>query len=156
MSRRLRPAVLVAAAVALAACSSISTVRVQPENVEVGPGLRPVAAIQANATSAYVLFIPLPGGVSLDRVVNRMLIVAAKTMGADKIVGLTFDVTPDTGIWTIRKIIGWRSARAAGIAVQVVTPAADDHADDGPEPASVTPAPVGPPDAAPAGPGGTR
>ena len=42
------------------------------------------------------------GGVSLDRVVNRMLIVAAKTMGADKIVGLEFDVTPDGGVWSLR------------------------------------------------------
>jgi hypothetical protein len=145
-------ALVVAAALgalgALGACSSLSTVRLQPENVEVGPGLRPVAAIQANATSAYLLFIPLPGGVSLDRVVNRMLIVAAKTMGADKVVNLSFDVTPDTGIWTIRKIIGWRSARASGIAVQVVTPAPDEHADDGPEPepepAAVEPAPATP------------
>src|SRR5690242_17856413 len=95
----------VAALAALAACSNLSTVRLQPENVEVGPGLRPVAAIQADASSFYLLFVPIPGGVSLDRVVNRMLIVAAKTMGADKIVGLQFDVTPDGGIWSLRKII---------------------------------------------------
>jgi len=120
--------------VVASACSSLSTVRLQPENVEVGPGLRPVAAIQANASSAYLLFIPLPGGVSLDRVVNRMLIVAAKTMGADKVVNLQFSVTPDDGIWTLRKVIGWRSAEASGIAVQVMTPAADPAADEGPEP----------------------
>lgn len=128
-------------ATALVACSSLSTVRLQPENVEVGPGLRPVAAIQANATSAYVLFIPMPGGVSLDRVVNRMLIVAAKTMGADKIVDLEFEVTPDGGIWALRKVVGWRSARASGIAVQVETPAADPDADEGPEPATEPAAP---------------
>jgi hypothetical protein len=132
---------LAALVISIAACSSISTVRLQPENVEVGPGLRPVAAIQANATSAYVLFVPLPGGVSLDRVVNRMLIVAAKTMGADKIVNLQFSVTPDNGIWTLRKILGWRSARAAGIAVQVETPVADPGADEGPEPPATEPAP---------------
>ncbi len=140
MSRLLCVLVMVVAT----ACSSLSTVRLQPENVEVGPGLRPVAAIQANATSAYVLFIPLPGGVSLDRVVNRMLIVAAKTMGADKIVDLQFSVTPDDGIWTIRKIIGWRSAAATGIAVQVVTPTAeqlDPDADEGPEPTPTPPPP---------------
>jgi len=135
----------VAAITLLAACSSLSTVRLQPENVEVGPGLRPVAAIQANATSFYLLFVPLPGGVSLDRVVNRMLIVAAKTMGADKIVQLQFDVTPDTGIWSLRKVIGWRGARASGIAVQVETPPADRGADEGPEPAQpAAPAPTAP------------
>jgi hypothetical protein len=139
----MRRIALLALVTALAACSSISTVRLQPENVEVGPGLRPVAAIQANASSGYVLFIPLPGGVSLDRVVNRMLIVAAKTMGADKIVNLQFSVTPDNGIWTLRKILGWRSARAAGIAVQVETPAADPDADEGPEPPATEPSPPG-------------
>ena len=141
----MRRIALLAFVTAVAACSSISTVRLQPENVEVGPGLRPVAAIQANASSAYVLFIPLPGGVSLDRVVNRMLIVAAKTMGADKIVNLQFSVTPDNGIWTLRKILGWRSARAAGIAVQVETAASDPAAAEGPEPATAEPPPDAPP-----------
>jgi hypothetical protein len=128
-----------AAAVICAACTSISTVRLQPENVEVGANLRPIAAIQADVISAYVAFVPLPGGVDLDRAVNRMLIVAAKTMGADKIVGLQFDVTPEHGVWVLRKALGWRSAHASGIAVQVVTPPPDTKADEGPEPASPHP-----------------
>jgi hypothetical protein len=126
---------------ACAACSSISTVRLQPDNVEVGPGLRPIAAIQADAISAYIAFVPLPGDVDLDRAVNRMLIVAAKTMGADKIVDLRFSVTPEHGIYVLRKAIGWRSAHASGIAVQVVAPPADAKANDGPEPAPA-PAPA--------------
>jgi hypothetical protein len=137
--------------ISVAACSSISTVRVQPENVDVRPGLRPVAAIQANVVSAYLLFIPIPGGVSLDRVVNRMLIVAAKTMGADKVVGLQFHVTPDDGIYTLRRFLGWRSAEASGIAVQVETEAPDPNADQGPEPA-VTPQSSQPGPAAPTAP----
>src|SRR5688500_3617499 len=96
------------AGAAAPACSSLSIARVQPENVAVGPGLRPVAVIQASAISGYLLFIPIPGGVSLDRVVNRMLIVAAKTIGADKVANLTFDQTPEGGIWAIRKFLGWR------------------------------------------------
>lgn len=128
-----------AAALALAACSAVSTVRVQPENVAVSPGLRPVAAIQVNVTSAYLLFIPIPGGVDLDRVVNRMLIVAAKMLGADKVANLQFDITPDSGIWTLRKLFGWRSAQASGIAVQVEAPV-DPEADRGPEPPPATPA----------------
>lgn len=134
------PVHVVAVAALAAACSSISTVRVQPENVAVSPGLRPVAAIQVNATSAYLLFIPIPGGVTLDRVVNRMLIVAAKTMGADKVANLQFDITPDSGVWTLRKLLGWRSAQASGIAVQVEAPA-DPDADQGPEPTIAPPAP---------------
>jgi hypothetical protein len=120
----------------LAACSHLSSVRLQEETVEVGPGLRPLAALQANATSFYLLFIPVPG-VDLDQVVNQMLVVAAKTMGADRIAQLQFEVTPDGGVWALRKLLGWRSARASGIAVQVTAPAADPNADQGPEPGPV-------------------
>jgi hypothetical protein len=131
---------LVVALVALVACSSVSTVRLSPENVAVGHGVEAVAAVQASATSAYLLFVPIPGGVDLDRVINRMLIVAAKTIGADKIQLLDFEVTPDTGLWTLRKLLGWRSASARGIAVRVAAPA-DADADAGPEPAAAPSAP---------------
>ena len=115
------------------ACSTVTTVRLQPDAVNMGPGMRPIAGIQANVTSAYVLFIPVPGGVSLDRVVNRMLVVAAKTMGADKVANLQFQITPDQGIWALRKLLGWRSAQASGVAVQIMAPAPDPAADLGPE-----------------------
>jgi len=144
--------ITLALAAGLAGCATVSTVRLQPENVDVGPGMRPIAAIQANATTAYLLFIPIPGNVDLDRVVNRMLIVTAKTMGADKIVDLHFDVTPSGGVWTLRKLLGWRSAEAKGIAVQVDAPA-DPTADQGPEPApapaAAAPAPASTPQASP-------
>ena len=104
---------------ALAACSSIQTVRVQPDSVYAGPHLRPIAIIRAHVTSAYVLFIPLPGHVDLDRVVNTMLIGAAKALGADKVVDIKVDITPEDGIWTLRRLLGWRSAEASGIAVVV-------------------------------------
>lgn len=117
-----------------AGCASVSTVRLHAEAVDAGPGLRPIAGIQADALSLYVLFVPLPGGANLDRVVNRMLVATAKAMGADKITDLRFDITPENGIWTLRRLIGWRSARASGIAVQVTTPPPDPDADLGPEP----------------------
>ncbi len=117
-----------------AGCSHTSTVRLQPDNVHVGPGLRPIAGIQANATTGYVLFVPIPGNVDLDRVVNRMLVVKAKIMGADKVAQLRFSVTPDGGIWALRKLLGWRSAEAHGIAVQVTNTPPDAKANQGPEP----------------------
>ena len=101
------------------ACSSISTVRVQPENVHVAQGLRPIAVVHAQVTSAYLLFIAIPGKVSLDYVVNRMLIHAAKQMGADKVVDIKVDITPGDGIWIFRQLLGWRSAEASGVAVVV-------------------------------------
>lgn len=109
----------VIAIVVAGGCSSVSTVRVQPESVYVGPGLRPIAVVHAQVSSAYLLFIPIPGGVDLDRVVNRMLVAAAKAMGADKVVNIQVDMTPEGGIWTLRKLIGYRSAQASGVAVVV-------------------------------------
>lgn len=130
----------------LTACSTVTTVRLQADAIEVGPGLRPVAGLQADAVSAYVLFVPVPGGVSLDRVVNQLLVATAKVMGADKVAQLRFEITPGHGIWALRKLVGWRSARASGIAVQVTELPPDPGADLGPEP---PPAPL------PAGPSGS-
>lgn len=127
---------LLGVAVAAGGCQHTQTVRLQPNTIDVGPGLRPIAGIQSNALSWYFLFVPIPGGVDLDRVVNRMLVVTAKTMGADKITNLEFEATPDGGVWALRKLFLWRSARASGIAVQVTGPAPDPAADDGPEPAA--------------------
>jgi hypothetical protein len=105
---------------ALAACSSVSIVRVQPESMYVGPHLRPIAVVHAQVTSAYFLFfLAIPGHVDLDHVVNQMLIASAKTLGADKVVDVKVDITPDDGIWVLRKLLGWRSAEASGVAVVV-------------------------------------
>jgi hypothetical protein len=98
-------------------------VRVQPEHVYVGPNLRPIAVIHAQVTRGYILFIPLGSPVNLDRVVNRMLLATAKALGADKVVNITVDLTPNDGVWTLRKILGWQSAQASGIAVVVDDPA---------------------------------
>jgi hypothetical protein len=114
--RRLVLATVLAAA---AACSSIATVRVQPDTVYVGPHLRPVAVIHAQVTSAYLLWIPIPGHVDLDYIVNRMLLATARSLGADKVVDIQVDITPEHGIWTLRKMIGYRTAEASGIAVIV-------------------------------------
>jgi hypothetical protein len=118
----LRRLALAAVTVVAVACSSVSTVRVQPDNLYVGPGLKPIAVIHAQVTSAYFLFIPIPGHVDLDRVVNRMLLATAKTLGADKVVNIKVDITPDGGIWTLRKLFLWRSAEASGVAVVIEDP----------------------------------
>src|SRR4051812_32138853 len=111
--------IVLVAVLATAACSSISTVRVQPETVYVGPHLRPIAVIHAQVTSAYLLWIPIPVHVDLDYIVNRMLLATAKTLGADKVVDIQVDITPENGIWTLRKMLGYRSATASGVAVMV-------------------------------------
>jgi hypothetical protein len=125
--------VLVLALCTAAACSSVQTVRVQPDSVAVGPHLRPIAIVHAQVTSAYFMFLGIPGHVDLDHVVNRMLLPAAKLLGADKVVDVKVDITPDDGVWTLRKLLGWRSAEASGVAV-VVEPES--------EPAPNAPAPT--------------
>lgn len=136
--------VAIAACVTLAvACSSISTVRVQPENVHVGKGLRPIAVVHAQVTSFELLFFEIPGHISLDYVVNRMLIHAAKQLGADKVVDIKVDITPDDGIWVLRRIIGWRSAQASGVAVVVEDEPPSSAPRDAPATPSAAPAPSG-------------
>jgi hypothetical protein len=111
-------------------------VRVQPENVHAGPHVRPIAVVHAQVTSAYFLFIAIPGRVNLDYVVNRMLIHAAKQLGADKVVDIQVDIDPGDGIWTLRKLLGWRTAKASGVAVVV---------EEEPPSASATPSAPPPP-----------
>lgn len=119
MARAWTVALAFAAAITFGACSSVSTVRVQPEMVATGPHLRAIAIVHAQVTSAYLLFIPIPGHVTLDYVINRMLLPAAKALGADKVVDVHVDLTPEDGIWTLRKLLGWRTAEASGVAVVV-------------------------------------
>ena len=138
----LRGVVFAAFVTVAMACSSISTVRVQPENVQVGKGLRPIAIVHAQVTSAYFLFLAIPGKVSLDYVVNRMLIHAAKQLGADKVVDIKVDITPGDGIWTLRKLIGWRSAQASGVAVVVEDEAAAPAPAASPPTGPAAPAPT--------------
>ena len=120
---------------AAAACSSVQTVRVQGENVYAGQHLRPIAIVHAQVTSAYFMFLALPGHVDLDHVVNRMLLPAAKLLGADKVVDIKVDITPDTGVWVLRKLIGWRTAEASGVAV-VVEPQPETPPEPAPPPAA--------------------
>lgn len=124
---------LALALLVLVGCQSVHTVRIQDENVHVGAGLRPVAAIQAHASSLYIFFIPIPG-VSLDQVINQLAIVTAKNMGADKIAQLEFHIDSTIGFWCFWKLLCHRDAWAKGIAVQVTGPAPDPKADEGPEP----------------------
>ena len=141
-----RRTALAAMAVGMLGCSSVSTVRVQPDNLYAGPRMRPIAVIHAQVTSAYLLFFGIPGHVDLDYVVNRMLLPAAKTLGADKVVNIRVDITPDGGIWTLRKLLGWRTAEASGVAVVI------EDAPAAPGDPAAPAGPGGPPDPAGRGP----
>lgn len=122
-----------AVALAVAGCQSVHAVRIQDETVYVGPGVRPIAAVQAHASTLYLLFIPIPG-VSLDQVVNRLAIVKAKNLGADKLANLEVHIDSTIGFWCFWGLMCQRDAWAKGIAVQVTAPPVDAKADEGPEP----------------------
>src|ERR1700709_961433 len=114
--RRLVLATVLAGA---AACSSIATARVQPDTVFVCPPLPPIRVSRGQVASAYLLWFPIPGHVDLDYIINRMLLATARSLGADKVVDIKVDITPEDGIWTLRKMLGYRWASASGVAVMV-------------------------------------
>ncbi len=120
-SRPPTPRALTLAAAALAAggaCTSVSTARVTADDVYLGRGVEPLGAIQVDVTSAYLLFVPLPG-VDLEDALRRELFARAELMGADKVADVQFHITPSGGIWALRRLLGWRTARATGIAVRI-------------------------------------
>lgn len=133
--RRACAATLAALVSCLGACSTVAVLRGPPDRVVVARGLRPVAVVRARVTTAYVLFLGIPGRASLEVAAHRLLTAAARDLGADDVVDVVVDVTPDTGLSALREVLGWRSARARGIAVVVE---------------DVEPAGPGPPGAAPA------
>jgi hypothetical protein len=114
---------LATAASTAGACTSVSTARMAPDDLYLGAGVEPIAAIQVDITSAYVLFVPIPG-VDLDDAIRGKLLATAQAMGADKVAQMDFRITPSGGVWSLRRLLGWRSARATGIAVRL-------HLDEG-------------------------
>ncbi|MCA9672224.1 MAG: hypothetical protein KC503_41805 [Myxococcales bacterium] len=108
--------VLIALALASSGCSSIEVVRLQPDILHTPRGTEPLAGLQATCMGFYFFTLPIPEA-HLDKVINDMLIKEAKKIGADKLVGLRFDVTPSHGIWFLTKLLWWRVATAWAIAV---------------------------------------
>jgi hypothetical protein len=121
VTRSLAAAAMLLAATAAATaggCTSVSTARMAPDDLYLGAGVEPIAAIQVDITSAYVLFVPIPG-VDLDDAIRGKLLATAEAMGADMVAHMEFRITPSGGVWSLRRLLGWRSARATGIAVRL-------------------------------------
>jgi hypothetical protein len=105
-------------------CSSVDVVRLQPDQLDVGKGMEPVAGIQATCLGFYLFTLGLPEA-DLDKAINELLMKEAKKIGAQKVIDLHFDQTPGGGIWWLTKLLGFRSATAWGIAIRP-EPGADD------------------------------
>jgi hypothetical protein len=108
---------LAVVAVALVSCSSVDVVRLQPDMVEVPEGMEPVAGLQTTCLGFYLFTLGIPAA-DLEKAVNELLMKEARKIGADRVMNLQFDATPEGGIWWLTKLLGFRSASASGVAIR--------------------------------------
>jgi hypothetical protein len=110
--------IVAAAAVVVAlSCSSVDVVRLQPDLIEVPEGMEPVAGIQATCIGFYIFTLGLPDA-DLEKAVNELLMTEARKLGAERVMNLRFEATPESGIWWLTKLLGFRSASASGVAIK--------------------------------------
>src|SRR5687768_5251300 len=105
MSRRSTPnvtnKVLLAAALAIVACTSVESAMVPPEDI-VANGGQAVAVIQASAIGLTAIFHIVDIVVAdLDVAVNKVLVAEAKAMGATKVDLKYASTTPKHGVFAI-------------------------------------------------------
>jgi len=118
-------ALLLALAISLVGCASVTVVRLQPDLIKTPPGTEPLAGIQTTCTGFYIATLGIPEA-DLDCAINDLLHKAARELGASALIGLRFEVTPDNGIWWLTKLLGVRTARASAIAVVNLDTEKDD------------------------------
>jgi hypothetical protein len=129
---------LVAAAVATS-CSSVDVVRLQPDLIEVPEGMEPVAGIQATCLGFYLFTLGIPDA-DLEKAVNELLMAEARKIGAERVMNLRFEATPEGGIWWLTKLLGFRSATAWGVAIKR-EPGGEGEKDEAPPPPLTLPVP---------------
>lgn len=110
---------LLAAALAIAGCTSVESATVSSEEI-VANGGSAVAVIQASAIGLTAIFHIVDIVVAdLDVAVNKVLVTEAKAMGATKVDLLSASTTPRHGMFAIYgTLIGFPESRAVGIAVK--------------------------------------
>lgn len=113
------PLAALAASFALAACTSVETVRVSSNEI-VATGGEAVALVQADALGLSAIFYLFDFvQADLDVVVNKLLVSEAKAMGADRMDLRTARQNPRHGIFAISGgILGLTYAHAVGVAVR--------------------------------------
>jgi hypothetical protein len=114
---KLRTGAFLLGALLAGSCSSVDVVRLQPDQLDVGKGMEPVAGIQATCLGFYLFTLGLPEA-DLDKAVNELLMKEARKIGAERVIDLHFDQTPGGGIWWLTKLLGFRSATAWGVAIR--------------------------------------
>lgn len=129
--------VTVASVVVALSCSSVDVVRLQPDLIEVPEGMEPVAGIQATCIGFYIFTLGLPDA-DLEKAVNELLMTEARKLGAERVMNLRFEATPESGIWWLTKLLGFRSASASGVAIKR-EPGGDAKDDAAPPPPLMLP-----------------
>ncbi len=79
------------------------------------------APISVSVTSAYVLFIPIAGGVAPAEVVTQLRASAA-AMGADDVVNIETSTSCQRGFSVLRQLLGWVTTQAHGTAIRYRRP----------------------------------
>lgn len=108
---------------ALGACTSVELVRLRTGPPRVGDTRAQdvLVGVQTSCLGFYVGTIGIPT-CDLDRVLNELLHGAAKQIGAERLLELRLEGTPDSGIWWLTKLLWFRSARASALAVVAMPP----------------------------------
>jgi hypothetical protein len=89
-----------------------------PANLQrLGPTIELSAPISVRTRSIYVLYIPIPGGTETASVMQSLR-QAAAVIGADDVVNIEITTTCDTGLATLRSLLGWKTTVARGTAVR--------------------------------------
>jgi len=133
--RRLLPLVLL-----LCSCATIDVVRLQPDLLEVPEGTEPLAAIRAQCVGFYLFTLGIPD-CDMDKVVNELLFAEARKLGAERLLDLRFDGTPEGGVWWLTKLLWFRTASASAIAVMVEDGGGEKDTGPAPPPMPIPPPP---------------
>jgi len=104
--------------IAMTACSSIESTKVQSDSIAArGDAVAVVQATNVGITAIFH-FVPIVTS-DLDTVVNKLLVQEAKALGGNKVELLAAFETPKSGIFALAGgIIGFPFATASGIAVK--------------------------------------
>ena len=112
--RRLLPLLLLL----ITSCATVDVVRLQPDLLQVPEGTEPLAGIKAECVGFYLFTLGIPD-CDMDKVVNELLFAEARKLGAERLLNLRFEGTPEGGIWWLTKLLWFRTASASAIAVMV-------------------------------------
>jgi hypothetical protein len=109
---------LALSALVVAACTSVDYVRIPKGSMPLASG-EPIAAVSVSRMGFYFFGAPV-AECNLEMVLHQLLVDAAHKVGADRVVDVRFEATPESGIWWFfTHVLPFPpTARAWGIAIR--------------------------------------